>query len=120
MTLFEWLLVGHLIGDWVFQNDWMAQHKQNGMLNRAILVHCTVYTSVLLLIFFLPSAPPPNLSTFLRIAVYVYFSHWLIDATGMASRWMRFFHQTDAPFMRIAVDQIMHIVVLALLVEFVL
>lgn len=120
MTLFEWLLVGHLIGDWVFQNDWMARHKQNGFLNRAILVHCAVYTAVLLLIYFLPAASPRHISTDILFAGFVYISHWLIDATGLARRWIRLFRQTDAPFMRIAVDQILHVVVLALLVEFVL
>ncbi len=120
MTLFEWLLVGHLIGDWVLQNDWMARHKQNGLINRAILVHCTVYTAMLVLVYFLPAASPRTLSTALLFAVLVYVSHWLIDATGLARRWMGFFHQTDVLFMRIAVDQILHVVVLALLVEFVL
>ncbi len=119
MTLFEWLLVGHLIGDWVFQNDWMARHKQNGLLNRAILVHCAVYTAVLLLVYFLSAAPPQNLRDTLRIALFVYFSHWLIDATGLAKRWMHFFGQTDVLFMRIAVDQILHVIALVLLVEFV-
>lgn len=120
MTLFEWLLVGHLIGDWVFQNDWMARHKQNGLFNRAILLHCAVYTLVLLLVYFLPASSPRQLSTVLPFALLVYLSHWLIDATGLARRWMRFFRQTDALFMRIAVDQILHVVVLALLAEFVL
>jgi len=120
MTPFEWLLVGHLIGDWVFQNDWMARHKQNGLLNRAILVHCAIYTAVLLLVYFLPTASSRTLSVSLRFAFFVYLSHWLIDANGLAGRWIHFFHQTDAPFMRIAVDQIFHIVVLALLAEFVL
>jgi len=120
MTLFEWLLVGHLIGDWVFQNDWMARHKQNGFFNRAIFIHCAVYTAVLCLVYFLPTASPRPFSTFLFFAASVYLSHWLIDAAGLAGRWMHFFRQTDVPFMRIAVDQIMHIVVLALLVEVVL
>ncbi|RLT45190.1 MAG: DUF3307 domain-containing protein [Chloroflexi bacterium] len=119
MTLFEWLLVGHLIGDWVFQNDWMARHKQDGLFNRAILIHCAIYTAVLLLIYFLPAAQPQSLRVFLRVAIFVYLSHWLIDATGLARRWMRFFKQTDALFMRIAVDQILHVIALALLVEFV-
>ena len=120
MTLFEWLLVGHLIGDWVFQNDWMARHKQNGLLNRAILVHCAVYTAVLVLVYLLPAATSPDFSSLPLFAALVYLSHWLIDATGLAGRWMRFFRQTDAAFMRIAVDQILHVLVLALLVEFVL
>ncbi|MBI3957817.1 MAG: DUF3307 domain-containing protein [Chloroflexi bacterium] len=119
MTLFEWLLVGHLIGDWVFQNDWMARHKQNGLLNRAIFIHCAVYTAVLWLVYFLFAVSPRHLPTALLFAAFVYLSHWLIDAAGLATRWMRFFHQTDVPFMRIAVDQILHVVVLALLVEFV-
>lgn len=117
MTPFEWLLVSHLIGDWVFQNDWMARHKQNGLLNRAILIHCAVYTAVLWLVYFLLVADSPRLSTSFLFAFLVYFSHWLIDATGLASRWMRFFRQTDVLFMRIAVDQILHVVALALLVE---
>lgn len=119
MTLFEWLLVGHLIGDWVFQNDWMARHKQDGLFNRAILIHCAIYTAVLLLIYFLPAAQPQSLRAFLHVALFVYLSHWLIDATGLARRWIRFFKQTDALFMRIAVDQILHVIALALLVEFV-
>ena len=32
---------------------------------------------------------------------------------------MRFFGQTDVLFMRIAVDQILHVIALALLVEFI-
>lgn len=120
MTIFEWLLVGHLIGDWVFQNDWMARHKQNGLFNRAILLHCAVYTFVLVLVYLLPGAAARSTTPTLLFALFVYLSHWLIDATGLASLWMRFFRQTDALFMRIAVDQIFHVVVLALLAEFVL
>ena len=119
MTLFKWLLVGHLIGDWVFQNDWMARHKQDGLFNRAILVHCAIYTVVILLAYFLSAAPPQSLRAVLRITVFIYVSHWLIDATGLAQRWMRFFGQTDVLFMRIAVDQILHVIALVMLVEFV-
>ncbi|MBX3053337.1 MAG: DUF3307 domain-containing protein [Caldilineaceae bacterium] len=120
MTPFEWFLVGHLIGDWVFQNDWMARHKQNGLLNWAILIHCGVYTAVLVLAYLLATISSLDLSTLPLFAVLVYLSHLLIDATGLAGRWIHFFRQTDAPFMRIVVDQTMHLVVLALLVEFVL
>lgn len=120
MTLFEWLLIGHLVGDWVFQNDWMARNKQNGLLNPAILIHCAIYTAVILLVYFLPTAPPQSLRSVLRIGGFVFFSHWLIDATGLAKRWMGFFGQTDVLFMRIAVDQILHVIALALLVVFVL
>lgn len=120
MTLFEWLLVGHLIGDWILQNDWMARHKLNGLFNRALLLHCAIYTAALLPGYFVSADSPPTLPASLGFALLVYISHWLIDALGLARRWTRFFRQTDAPFMRIVVDQSMHVVVLALLTEFVL
>jgi len=120
MTPFEWLFVGHLIGDWVLQNDWMARHKQNGLFNRAILLHCAVYTAALLPGYFVLADSPPTLSASLNFAALVYASHWLIDALALARRWTLFFRQTDALFMRIVVDQILHVVALALLAEFVL
>lgn len=119
MTLFEWLLLGHLLGDWVFQNDWMVRHKQNGLLNRAIHIHCLIYTLTLLLIYLSTGLAPRSLATVLLFVIILYTSHWLIDATGAAIRWIRFFRQTDVLFMRIAVDQIFHVVVLALLVRIV-
>lgn len=118
MTLFEWLFIGHLIGDWVLQNDWMARHKLNGLFNRALLLHCTVYTTTLVLVYLLLVGSAQTLSGYVGFAALIYVSHWLIDALGLARWWTRFFRQTDAPFMRIVVDQIMHLVVLALLVEF--
>ena len=115
MTTFEWLLIGHLLGDWVLQNDWMAQNKQNGLLNRAIAVHAAVYTIVLVAALAIAQrdASPP----FLAFAGVVFISHWIIDATNLGLRWNRLFHQSELLFMRIAVDQILHLVVLAALVE---
>ncbi len=46
MNLFSWLLVGHLVGDWVFQSDWMAQGKRQGLVTPAGMVHFVVYTAV--------------------------------------------------------------------------
>lgn len=112
MTYFEWLLVGHLVGDWLLQNDWMVRLKQNGLWNRAIFVHCLIYTLVLVLVHLGASSPPIALPLFVSV---VFFSHWIIDAAGLAPRWMRLFGQTDVSFMRIAVDQVMHILVLAAL-----
>ncbi len=31
MTLFTWLTLGHFVGDFVFQNDWMARNKQRAL-----------------------------------------------------------------------------------------
>lgn len=119
MTTFEWLLVGHLLGDWVLQNDWMAQNKQNGLLNRAIAVHAAVYTTVIVLSLAIAQrsalAPPP----YLFFASVVFISHWIIDASNLGLRWNRLFNQSELLFMRIVVDQIFHLVVLAVLAEWI-
>jgi hypothetical protein len=49
-----YLLTGHLLGDFIFQNDWMAKNKTRSHL--ACLTHCLLYTlSVLVFTFaFLP------------------------------------------------------------------
>lgn len=117
MTTFEWLLIGHLLGDWVLQNDWMAQNKQNGLLNRAIAVHALVYTAVLVMTLWLAQRGAPAQPPYAVFAVGVFVSHWIIDAANLGLRWNRLFHQSELLFMRIAVDQILHLTVLAVLVE---
>lgn len=41
--LFAWLFVGHLAGDFLFQNRWMAEGKTTRWL--PLLVHSFVYTT---------------------------------------------------------------------------
>lgn len=38
----DWF-IGHLIGDYLFQNDWMGENKKKRWL--PALVHCAVYTA---------------------------------------------------------------------------
>lgn len=37
-----WLLVAHFIGDWAFQNRWMAENKNKW--NEIMFAHCMIYT----------------------------------------------------------------------------
>ncbi len=112
MSLFDWLLVGHLLGDWIFQNDWMAKHKQACLVNRAIALHCAIYTAIQwgVLHLVVPELPLGPLAGFVAL---LFATHWAIDAGDLAGRWIRVFHQTDALFMRIVVDQVLHVAVLA-------
>jgi hypothetical protein len=118
MTLFEWLLIGHLIGDWAFQNDWMVRHKQDALFNRAVFIHCAAYTAVLLVVLWLAAGRLPLLD-FVYFGGVVYISHWLIDATNAADHWMRILQQSNVLFVRIVVDQIFHLLIIALLIQFV-
>ncbi len=46
MTLFETLFLAHLLGDWLFQTEWMALNKAKNW--RALLTHVTVYHAIVL------------------------------------------------------------------------
>ncbi|MCB0081618.1 MAG: DUF3307 domain-containing protein, partial [Caldilineaceae bacterium] len=100
MTLFDWLLIGHFVGDWAFQNEWMVRHKQSALFNRAVFVHCAVYTVVMLFTLYLQST---DFSAYLYWAfgAVIFVTHWLIDAPNLAAYWMRFFQQSNVLFVRI-------------------
>jgi hypothetical protein len=117
MTLFSWLLVGHLVADWMLQNDWMARNKQSRWFSPAILVHCTVYTLILVLSLWLAAPPDAELSRYLSFALLIFLSHWLIDAGRLATHWMGLLQQSPLHFVQMMVDQTMHILVLVVLVE---
>jgi prepilin signal peptidase PulO-like enzyme (type II secretory pathway) len=117
MTLFNWLLLGHLLGDWMFQNDWMAKGKRQSFFNAPILIHCTLYTLITLLTLLLATrhslTPPP----WLLFTLTVFTTHWFVDASDVVDRWMRLLHQSKLPAVRLMVDQTLHILVLAVLAE---
>jgi len=48
MNTFAWLVVGHLMGDWVLQNDWMARGKKRRLLGGTGLVHAAGYALTVL------------------------------------------------------------------------
>lgn len=120
MTTFTWLLVAHLVGDWMLQNDWMARHKQDSLVNRAIAVHCIIYTFTLLISLWLAASKHAFQPSYLRFGLFILVSHWLIDAASLAKRWSRLFRQSNTSFVQVMVDQTMHVVVLACLIEFLL
>lgn len=49
MSLFGWLFIGHLIGDWLLQNDWMAKNKQRSLFTIAGFTHFAIYTFCMML-----------------------------------------------------------------------
>jgi len=114
MNLFNWLLVAHLIADWLLQNDWMARNKQRCWLNLAIFVHCTIYTVVLVGAFAL-GLRGVSIENQLGFAAIILVSHWLIDAGDWATQWMLWMRQSQTASVRMMVDQTMHVLVIAAL-----
>jgi membrane-bound metal-dependent hydrolase YbcI (DUF457 family) len=119
MNLFTWLFLGHCVGDWMLQNDWMATNKQNGFVNRACFVHVTIYTLCIGVSLWLAQAPAVSFRSVMLFGAAVYVSHWLIDVTNAAGLWARFIQQSDNALVRIMVDQTFHLLVLGLLIALV-
>ncbi len=114
MNTFTWLLLGHLIGDWLLQNDWMARGKRIRFFTLPGLAHFLVYAITVLATLWLDSGtalPPP---TYGLAFALLFVSHWVIDASSIVAVWMRLLHQTDIPMVRIMVDQTFHCIILAI------
>jgi hypothetical protein len=116
MTTFAWLFIGHLVGDWLLQNDWMAKGKKQGIVTTAGLVHLMIYTLVMLCVFRLSGVADKSFTIYLIVGAVVFVSHWLIDCTSLVDHWMLFYHQSRTEIVRLMVDQTLHLLILAVLV----
>lgn len=115
MTIFVWLLIGHFIGDWMLQNDWMARSKRGRWWSASCVVHCLVYTSTLVLIAWFGSGRTAELTQLAFLFLSTLLTHWLIDGFNLAKHWGRIVNQTQNESVRIVVDQTMHLFVLGVL-----
>lgn len=121
MTTFNWLIIGHLIGDWMFQNDWMVSGKRRGLFTTAGLTHFTLYTIIVIGLLWLVDEPGKMPLIYTQVGLIIFFSHWIIDATELVESWMDFFHQRRSNQMvRIMIDQLLHVSILAVLTRTVL
>lgn len=102
-------LIGHLIGDYLLQNDWMAVNKKKRTW--PCLVHVLLYTAAIGLLTWWPWW------ALLIVAV----THFIQDRTAIINWWMRFNRQTYfaqpplAPWSIIVVDNVWHLVTLYLI-----
>lgn len=107
-------IIGHLVGDYLLQNDWMALNKKNDWWPCA--VHCFLWTSAVL--FFSGWLFIPGLRG-LVIVVILFWTHFLQDNTQIVKFWMvhinrqsKFTEPPMAPWSLIVVDNVWHIVAL--------
>lgn len=118
MNTFDCFLIGHLLGDWLLQNDWMAKGKRQGFFTRAGLVHFTIYTGATVGALWLSGLIERGPAFYLSLSLMIFVSHWLIDATDIVERWMHFFQQSNRELVGVMVDQALHLLVLGLLTIF--
>lgn len=105
-------LVGHFVGDFLLQNDWLAKEKKNSDIVCAL--HVFIYTTMVMLFTGWSNHDlAPHI--FLMIAI----PHFLIDRGQFVSKYMDFMGQDEfkkhlAPWSMIWVDQSFHFLCLYL------
>lgn len=108
MTVFSYLLIGHLIGDFLFQTSWMAKFKATKWI--PLVVHCLVYTISVTVIVFLGYGILPILAVLL-----LFISHMFLDRRIFVSWWVKHIMKTEgaeSKWLCIMVDQIFHMIIL--------
>ncbi len=99
-------LIGHLVGDYLFQNDWMAANKKKA--NLPCLIHCSIWTFFVVLLSQWP----------FWTTIPLFVTHFIQDRTQIVSWWMDFIGQKQfrtgvcAPWSIIVVDNVWHILTL--------
>ena len=107
MTLFGWLLVGHLIGDFLVQTRWMADNKAKYLL--PLIVHSAVYTAAVALAALQAGGLSP------AALALIFFSHMLLDKRFVVELWARHITGADqSMWLKTMIDQSWHIIILAL------
>ncbi len=100
-------LVGHLVGDYLLQNDWQANNKKRSSFVCAI--HCSLWTASVMLFAWVwnPIA-----------MVWLFTTHFAIDRTNFIRWWMtsvsgqKGFAEKLSPWSLIVVDNVFHVVTL--------
>jgi len=77
------LFLGHLAGDYLLQNQWMALNKSKNTLNgwMAALIHCVLYTLAVCLFMW-------NFDPIWIIVVFL--THFLIDKFSLTDKYLHY------------------------------
>jgi hypothetical protein len=104
--MLTWLFAGHMVGDYLLQNRWMAIKKAQGLM--PLLVHSFVYTlSIALFEFMGGRIKIPGL-------IIIFIAHVVLDQRAFVKWWAKKITQSDSvPWLVVMLDQSWHIVVLA-------
>ncbi|MCQ1529517.1 DUF3307 domain-containing protein [Lutispora saccharofermentans] len=105
-NMFLYLIVGHIVGDFLLQTNWQVENKNR--ISIALIIHSLVYV----IVAYLFSLIAGGLSL-ISIAV-ICFSHALLDKGDIVNWWLKKVkkEQTDNVQMRFLVDQSLHVLVL--------
>ena len=119
MSLFDWLLVGHLVGDFLLQTDGMAKYKAQSWT--WMLRHVGLYLAVMAVVLGVYSLSNPVPLWALGLALlFIAVTHIILDRRGFTLGWMRLIGITsDLDWLTIVADQVFHLLVLVVVVQIV-
>jgi len=112
MTVFEILLMAHVLGDWIFQTEWQAVNKATDW--RAMGAHIVVYHAIVLALLCVRFgfSEPIVYAVVAGLAVV----HTILDRRRPLRSFMRMAritkHREPEPWFIIAVDQSVHLLAL--------
>jgi hypothetical protein len=120
MSLFDWLLVGHLVGDFLLQTDGMAKYKAQSWT--WMLRHVGLYLAVMVIVLGVYSLSNPVPLWVLGLSLlFIGAMHIILDRRGFTLAWMRLIGITsDLDWLTIVADQVFHLLVLVVVVQVVL
>jgi hypothetical protein len=117
MSLFDWLLVAHLVGDFLFQSESMAINKMASP--KWMLAHVGAYMGAIVVVLGV-YAYLHRLPWWLVVLALLFIAgtHVLLDMRFLTNRWMGWVGtSTDHPWLPTVVDQVFHILTLAILAQ---
>jgi len=107
MNLLPWLLVGHLVGDFLLQTRWMALEKNKNHL--PLFIHSLVYSFSIGMFGYLGGGIKPE------TLLIIFLSHAFLDQRSFVRWWAeKITKSADIPWLVLMIDQTWHIVILAL------
>ena len=117
MSLFDWLLMGHLVGDFLLQTEGMAEGKAQSWpwMLKHIGLYMTVMTAVIGAYALTHQVP---LWLVLVVLLFIAGTHIVLDRRQFTQGWMRLVRvSADHPWMPTVVDQVFHLLVLAVVAQ---
>ena len=117
MSLFDWLLVGHLVGDFLLQTDGMARYKAQSW--PWMLRHVGTYLAVMAVLvgIYVLNHPVP-LWVVGAVLLFIGGTHIILDRRTFTLWWMRRIGiSADLTWLSIVVDQTFHLLVLVVVAQ---
>ena len=112
MTIFEGLLMAHLLGDWLLQTEWQAVNKARHF--GALLTHLVVSHAVIFAVLFWGFGL--SLLPVVIVTVGLAVIHGILDGTGFLPWLMRtmrlFVKREPEKWIMVIFDQVIHLLLL--------